>query len=62
MLHTTLYGSSFVQTVNELHVQEYVTQRQLMRLFAVKSILSYEQKCKVRSKFLKNLSMLKNKH
>ena len=32
----------------------YVTQRQLMRLFAVKLILSYEQKCKVRSKFLKN--------
>ena len=31
-----------------------VTQRQLMRLFAVKLILSYEQKCKVRSKFLKN--------
>ena len=33
---------------------QYVTQRQLMRLFAVKFILSYEQKCKVRSKFLKN--------
>ena len=32
----------------------YVTQRQLMRLFAVKLILSYKQKCKVRSKFLKN--------
>ena len=32
----------------------FVTQRQLMRLFAVKLILSYEQKCKVRSKFLKN--------
>ena len=31
-----------------------VTQRQLMRLFAVKSIPSYEQKCQVRSKFLKN--------
>ena len=33
---------------------DYVTQHQLMRLFAVKLILSYEQKCKVRSKFLKN--------
>ena len=32
----------------------HVTQRQLMRLFAVKLILSYEQKCKVRSEFLKN--------
>ena len=32
----------------------YVTQCQLMRLFAVKLILSYEQKCKVGSKFLKN--------
>ena len=32
----------------------YVTQRQLMRLFAVKLILGYEQKFKVRSKFLKN--------
>ena len=32
-----------------------------MMLFAVKLILSYEQKCKVRSKFLKNESMLKNK-
>ena len=32
----------------------YVTQRQLMRLFAVKLILSYEQKCEVKSKFLKN--------
>ena len=31
----------------------YVTQSQLMRLFAVKLILSYEQKCKVRSKFVK---------
>ena len=31
-----------------------VTQRQLMRLFVVKLILSYEQKCEVRSKFLKN--------
>ena len=31
----------------------YVTQRQLMRHFVVKLILSYEQKCKVRSKFLK---------
>ena len=38
----------------------HVTQRQLMRHFAVKSILSSEQKCKVRSKFLKNKSMLKN--
>ena len=28
----------------------YVTQRQLMRLFVVKLILSYEQKCQVRSK------------
>ena len=34
--------------------KKYVTQRQLMRLFAVKLILSYEQKCKVRLKFLKN--------
>ena len=34
---------------------KYVTQRQLMRLFAVKLILSYEQKCNlVGSKFLKN--------
>ena len=33
---------------------QIVTQRQLMRLFAVKLILSYEQKCKLRSKFLKN--------
>ena len=40
---------------------KYVTQHQLMRLFVVKLILSYEQKCQVRSKFLKNLSMLKNK-
>ena len=32
----------------------YVTQRQLMRLFAVKLIWSYEQKCKVTSKFVKN--------
>ena len=31
-----------------------VTRRQLMRLFAVKLILSYEQKCKVMSKFPKN--------
>ena len=31
-----------------------VTQRQLMRLFVVTVILSNEQKCKVRSKFLKN--------
>ena len=31
----------------------FVTQRQLMRLFAVKLILSYEQKFKVRSKFVK---------
>ena len=43
------------------HIRENVTQRQLMRRFAVKLILSYEQKCKVRSKFLKNLSMLKYK-
>ena len=34
----------------------FVTQRQLMRRFAVKLILSYEQKCQVRSKFLKHLS------
>ena len=34
--------------------QTYVTLRQLMRLFAVKLILSYKQKCQVRSKFLKN--------
>ena len=40
---------------------QFVTQRQLMRLFVVKLILSYEQKCKVRSKFLKNLRTLKNK-
>ena len=32
----------------------YVTQRQLVRHFVVKLILSYEQKCKVRLKFLKN--------
>ena len=38
-----------------------VTQRQLMRLFAVHLILSYEQKCEIRSKFLKNQSMLRNK-
>ena len=38
-----------------------VTQHQLMRLFVVKLILSYEQKCQVSSKFLKNSSMLKNK-
>ena len=31
-----------------------VTQRQLMRLFAVKLSVIYEQKCSVRSKFLKN--------
>ena len=42
-------------------INQFVTQRQLMRLFAVKVILSYEQKCQVSSKFLKNLSMLKNK-
>ena len=41
--------------------KENVTQCQLMRLFAVKLVLSYEQKCKVRSKFLKILSMIKNK-
>ena len=40
---------------NDLCVKpKYVTQRQLMRLFAVKLILSYEQNCKVSSKFLKN--------
>ena len=33
---------------------KFVTQRQLMRLFAVELILSYEQKSKLRSKFLKN--------
>ena len=32
----------------------FVTQCQLMRLFVVKSIVSYGQKCKVRSKFLKS--------
>ena len=32
----------------------FVTQRQLMRLFVVKLILSYEQKYKVRSKLLKS--------
>ena len=31
----------------------YVTQPQWMKLFAVNLILSYEQKCTVRSKFLK---------
>ena len=44
-----------------VNLQQNVTQRQVMRLFAVKLMLSYEQKCKVRSKFLKNWSMLKNK-
>ena len=38
-----------------------VTQCQQMRLFVVKLTLSYERKCKVRSKFLKNWSMLKKK-
>ena len=47
--------------LNQIFKQTIVTQRQLMRLFAVKLILSYEQKCKVRSKFLKNESMFKNK-
>ena len=32
----------------------YVTQCQLIMSFAVKLILSYEQKCEVTSKFLKN--------
>ena len=36
------------------NVYKNVTQHQLMRLFAVKLIVSYEPKCKVRSKFLKN--------
>ena len=49
------------QKQHVINMRPYVTQRQLMRLFAVKLILSYEQKCKVRSKFLKNSSMLKNK-
>ena len=43
------------------HSNSLVTERQLMRLFAVKLILNYEQKCKVRSKFLKNENVLKNK-
>ena len=36
------------------YINLFVTQRQRMKYFAVKSILSYEQKCKGRSKFLKN--------
>ena len=36
------------------NVWRFVTQRQLMKLLVVSLILSYEQKCKVRSKFLKN--------
>ena len=52
---------NFILFFFEIMIFQYVTQCQLMRLFAVKVILSYEQKCKVRSKFLKNLSVLKNK-
>ena len=50
-----------VINISRLIFYVYVTQLQLMRLFAVKLNLSYEQKCKVRSKFFKNLSLLKNK-
>ena len=53
-----IYHKSFTERVLILNwiciLSKYVTQHQLMRLFAVKSIVSYEQKCKVRSKFLKN--------
>ena len=43
-----LYNKQTNKQSNDLQVkgQEFVTQRQLMRLFAVKLILSYEQKFK----------------
>ena len=47
--------------VKHMTCGQFVTQHQLMRLFAVKLILSYEQKCQLRSKFLKNSSLIKNK-
>ena len=45
---------------NSKDIWKNVTKHQLMRLFAVKFILSYEQKCKVTSKFLKKENMLEN--
>ena len=46
-------GTSTTHVVCRHQMCIFVTQHQLMRLFAVKLILSYEQKCKVRSKLVK---------
>ena len=45
---------SVIGKSQDMVITKIVTKRQLMRLFAVKLILSYEQKCNVRSKFLKS--------
>ena len=46
--HKKLYGQKkFSIEVISLIMWLYVTQHQIMRLFAVKVILSYEEKCKV---------------
>ena len=52
MMPTSIVAAIFKRPLQE--ASTYVTQRQLMRRFAVKLILCYKQKCKVRSKFLKN--------
>ena len=52
--HAVVVLNLSLQFARYQNVRPFVTQRQLMRRFAVKLILSYEQKCKVRSKFLKN--------